>query len=158
MVIIISGGTTNLMLAKLLPKDLKATVYTYSLPIAMQLTEHPLIETIFIGGKIHRSSMVTTGIDVIQYLSNIRVNICFMGVSGLSLEQGITDEGYEVSLIKKAMINAAEHIVYLATSNKLNLRHNYDVCNLNEIETVVTDLNSDDPKLKDYISAGVNLL
>ncbi len=158
MVIIISGGTTNLMLAKLLPKDLKATVYTYSLPIAMQLTEHPLIETIFIGGKIHRSSMVTTGIDVIQYLSNIRVNICFMGVSGLSLEQGITDEGYEVSLIKKAMINAAEHIVYLATSNKLNLRQNYDVCNLKEIETVVTDLNSNDPKLKEYISAGVNIL
>ena len=66
MVIIMSGGTTNLMLAKLLPKNLSATIYTYSLPIAMQLTEHPLIETIFIGGKIHRSSMVTTGIDVIQ--------------------------------------------------------------------------------------------
>ncbi|MCF8273076.1 MAG: DeoR/GlpR family DNA-binding transcription regulator [Flavobacteriaceae bacterium] len=158
MVIIISGGTTNLMLAKLLPKGLKATVYTYSLPIAMQLTEHPLIETIFIGGKIYRNSMVTTGIDVIQYLSNIRASICFMGVSALSLEQGITDEGYEVSLIKKAMINASDHIVYLATSNKLNLRHNYDVCNLKEIDTVVTDLDKEDAKLKEYISAGVNLL
>uniref|UniRef100_UPI004047A58C DeoR/GlpR family DNA-binding transcription regulator n=1 Tax=Mariniflexile sp. TaxID=1979402 RepID=UPI004047A58C len=158
MVIIMSGGTTNLMLAKLFPKDLKATIYTYSLPIAMQLTEHPLIETIFIGGKIHRSSMVTTGIDVIQYLSNLRADICFMGVSGLSIEQGITDEGYEVSLIKKAMINAAEHIVYLATSNKLNEKLNFDVCNLKEIDTVVTDLDLDDPKLKNYISAGVNLL
>jgi DeoR/GlpR family transcriptional regulator of sugar metabolism len=153
-----SGGTTNLMLAKLLPKDLKATIYTYSLPIAMQLTEHPLIETIFIGGKIYRSSMVTTGIDVIQYLSNLRANICFMGVSALNIEHGITDEGYEVSLIKKAMINASEHIVYLATSNKLDQRLNFDVCNLNEIDTVVTDLDSDDPKLKDYILAGVNLL
>jgi DeoR/GlpR family transcriptional regulator of sugar metabolism len=157
-VIIMSGGTTNLMLAKLLPKDLKATIYTYSLPIAMQLTEHPLIETIFIGGKIYRSSMVTTGIDVIQYLSNLRANICFMGVSALNIEHGITDEGYEVSLIKKAMINASEHIVYLATSNKLDQRLNFDVCNLNEIDTVVTDLDSDDPKLKDYILAGVNLL
>tara|TARA_R110002050_G_C8929985_1_gene511957 strand:+ start:1292 stop:2140 length:849 start_codon:yes stop_codon:yes gene_type:complete len=156
--IIISGGTTNLMLAKLLPKDLKATVYTYSLPIAMQLTEHPLIETIFIGGKIHRSSMVTTGIDVVQYLSNIRANICFMGVSGLSAELGVTDEGYEVSLIKKAMINASEHIVYLATSNKLNLKHSYDVCNTKDIDTVVTDLDPKDPRLKEYISAGVNLL
>ena len=158
MVIIMSGGTTNLMLAKLLPQGLKATVYTYSLPIAMQLTEHPLIETIFIGGKIHRSSMVTTGIDVIQYLSNIRVNICFMGVSALSVEQGVTDEGYEVSLVKKAMINASEHCVYLATSNKLNLRHNYDVCNLKDIEMVVTGLDIEDPKLKDYISAGIKLL
>ncbi|MEP3837686.1 MAG: DeoR/GlpR family DNA-binding transcription regulator [Algibacter sp.] len=158
MVIIISGGTTNLMLAKLLPKKIKATVYTYSLPIAMQLTEHPLIETIFIGGKIHRSSMVTTGIDVIQYLSNLRVNICFMGVSALDVKQGITDEGYEVSLIKKAMINASERVVYLATTNKLNLIHNYNVCDLKEIDTVVTDLDINNPKLKSYISAGTNLL
>ncbi|WP_142784762.1 DeoR/GlpR family DNA-binding transcription regulator [Changchengzhania lutea] len=158
MAIIMSGGTTNLMLAKLFPKDLKATIYTYSLPIAMQLTEHPLIETIFIGGKIHRNSMVTTGIDVIQYLSDIRADICFMGVSALNIEQGITDEGYEVSLVKKAMIKASEHIVYLATSNKLNEKLNFDVCSLKEIDTVVTDLDLDNPKLKEYILAGVNLL
>ncbi|MFD1163196.1 MULTISPECIES: DeoR/GlpR family DNA-binding transcription regulator [Hwangdonia] len=158
LVIIMSGGTTNLMLAKLFPKNIKATIYTYSLPIAMQLTEHPLIETIFIGGKIHRNSMVTTGIDVIQYLSNIRANICFIGVSGVDIEQGITDEGYEVSIIKKAMIDASDRIVYLATSNKLNVRHNYDVCSLKDIGTMVTDLNTDDPKLKEYILKDVNLL
>lgn len=158
MVIIMSGGTTNLMLAKLLPKNLKATIYTYSLPIAMQLTEHPSIETMFIGGKIHRSSMVTTGIDVIQYLSNIRANLCFIGVSALSIEHGITDEGYEVSLIKKAMINASQHSVYLATSNKLNAILNYDVCSLREIGTVVTDYDPEDPNLKTYKEAGLNLV
>ncbi|QDO93358.1 DeoR/GlpR transcriptional regulator [Formosa sediminum] len=158
MVIIISGGTTNLMLAKLLPKHLKLTVYTYSLPIAMQLTEHPLVETIFIGGKIHKNSMVTIGIDVIQFLSNIRAHLCFMGVSGLDLQTGVTDEGYEVSLIKKAMIKAADHIVYLTTSNKLNLRQGYDVCNLKDIDTVVTELDIKNTQLNAYISAGVNLL
>lgn len=158
MVIIISGGTTNLMLAKLLPKNLKLTVYTYSLPLAMQLTEHPLVETIFIGGKIYRNSMVTIGIDVIQYLSNVRANICFMGVSGLDIETGITEDGYEVSLIKKAMIKASEHIVYLTTSNKLNVKQGYDVCNIKEIDTVVTDLDIDNPKLNQYITAGINIL
>ena len=158
MVIIMSGGTTNLMLAKLLPKNLSATIYTYSLPIAMQLTEHPLIETIFIGGKIHRSSMVTTGIDVIQYLSHLRVDIAFIGVSALSIKQGVTDEGYEVSLIKKAMIKASERVVYLATYNKLNSILNYDVCIFNEIDTVVTDLEPEDSKLKNYLEAGLNLV
>lgn len=158
MVIIMSGGTTNLMLAKMLPKTLKATIYTYSLPIAMQLTEHHSIETIFIGGKIHRSSMVTTGIDVIQYLSNLRANICFIGVSALSLEQGITDEGYEVSLVKKAMINASQHTVFLATSNKLNSILNYDVCSINDIDTIVTDFDPKNPKIKVYKNAGLNFV
>lgn len=158
LIIIMSGGTTNLMLAKLFPKNIKATIYTYSLPIAMQLTEHPLIEIIFIGGKIHRNSMVTTGIDVIQYLSNIRANICFIGVSGVDIEQGITDEGYEVSIIKKAMIDASERIVYLATSNKLNVRHNYSVCSLKDIGTMVTDLNPDASELNEYVLNDINLL
>ncbi|WP_299669776.1 DeoR/GlpR family DNA-binding transcription regulator [uncultured Polaribacter sp.] len=158
MAIIISGGTTNLMLAKLLPKKLKATVYTYSLPIAMQLVEHQFVDTIFIGGKIHRNSMVTTGIDVIQYLSNVRANLCFIGVSGFSLEQGITGEGYEVALVKKAMIKASERIIYLATSNKLNLRLNFDICGIKEIDTAITDLDPQDPLLEAYVEAGVQLI
>lgn len=158
MVLIISGGTTNLMLAKLFPKNIKATIFTYSLPIAMQLSEHPLLEVIFIGGKINKNSMVTTGLDVINFLSNINADLCFLGVSGLSIEYGITDEGYEVSLIKKSMINSSKQIVYLATSNKLNISHNFIVCNLNKIDKVVTDLDPLDVKLKDYAKAGVKLL
>ncbi|TXD47888.1 DeoR/GlpR family DNA-binding transcription regulator [Polaribacter sp. IC073] len=158
MVIIMSGGTTNLMLAKLFPKTLKATIYTYSLPIAMQLAEHPTIETIFIGGRIQRNSMVTTGIDVIQYLSNITANLCFIGVSGFSLEQGITGEGYEVALVKKAMIKASERNVYLSTSNKLNIRLNYDICSLQEIDIAITDLDVNDPMLQHYVEAGVVLI
>jgi DeoR/GlpR family transcriptional regulator of sugar metabolism len=158
MVIIMSGGTTNLMLAKMFPKNLKATIYTYSLPIAMQLAEHPTIETIFIGGRIQRNSMVTTGIDVIQFLSNITANICFIGVSGFSLEQGITGEGYEVALVKKAMISASERNIYLSTSNKLNIRLNYDVCSLKEIDIAITDLDVNAPILKPFIDAGVTLI
>ena len=158
MVIIMSGGTTNLMLAKLLPNTLKATIYTYSLPIAMQLTEHPHIETIFIGGKIHRNSMVTIGIDVIQYLSKLRVDIAFIGVSALSIKQGITDEGYEVSLVNKAMIQASEREVNLATYNKLDVTLNYDVCSFNEIDTVVTDYDLENPMLKSYKNAGLHLV
>jgi DeoR/GlpR family transcriptional regulator of sugar metabolism len=124
----------------------------------MQLAEHPTIETIFIGGRIQRNAMVTTGIDVIQFLSNISANICFIGVSGFSLEQGITGEGYEVALVKKAMIKASQRNVYLSTSNKLNIRLNYDVCNFKEIDIAITDLDLQDPLLKPYIDAGVTLI
>lgn len=158
MVIIMSGGTTNLMLAKMLPKSLKASIYTYSLPIAMQLTEHPLVETIFIGGKIQRNTMVTIGIDVIQYLSKLRADIAFIGVSALSVKQGVTEEGYEVSLIKKAMMDASQHTVFLATSNKLNTIHNYDVSNLTYSATVVTDLDPEDSRIRDFKDAGLNLV
>ncbi|MEN8230689.1 MAG: DeoR/GlpR family DNA-binding transcription regulator, partial [Bacteroidota bacterium] len=50
MSIIISDGTTNLAFARSIPKDLKATIFTYCLPVAMELTEHTDIEIIFLGG------------------------------------------------------------------------------------------------------------
>ncbi len=158
MVIIISGGTTNLMLAKQFPKDLKATVYTYSLPIAMQLLEHPSIEVIFIGGKINKKSMVTVGIDVVQLLSGLSADICFIGVSSINISNGITDEGYEVSLVKKAMIAASDKIIALADSTKLNVRQNYNVCGLNEIHTLITELNPKDNKLRTFRSKNLETM
>ncbi|MCM5664156.1 DeoR/GlpR family DNA-binding transcription regulator [Galbibacter mesophilus] len=158
MVAIISGGTTNLMFAKQLPKDLKATIYTYSFPIAMQLSEHPSVEVIFLGGKINKKSMVTVGVDVVQSLSEIIADVCFIGVSSINLPNGLTDEGYEISLIKKVMIKASDKVVALATSNKLNLRQNYSVCDLKEINTLVTELDLNEPKLQDYLSTGLQIL
>ncbi|MEO5787607.1 DeoR/GlpR family DNA-binding transcription regulator, partial [Gelidibacter sp.] len=78
-VIIMSGGTTNLVFAKLIPESLKATIYTYSLTIAMQLSQHPNIDLILIGGRMQKNAMVTTGIDVIQVLSKVKADICFIG-------------------------------------------------------------------------------
>ncbi len=61
MLVLISGGTTNLEFVRILPENLKLTFYTPSLPIAMQLAEHPNCETVFIGGKISRNSKFATG-------------------------------------------------------------------------------------------------
>lgn len=158
MVAIISGGTTNLVFVSTLPKDLRATIYTFSLEIALQLTDHPHIETVFIGGKIQKKSLVTIGIDCFQILSKIHADICFVGASGITLKEGITDEGYEIALIKKAMIDSSDKVISLITSNKLNIRHNYSVCPLSEIDVIVTDLPSDHQLLKDYGAKGVLIL
>jgi len=158
MVVIMSGGTTNLIFASVIPKNLKATIYTYSIQIAMQLTEHPNIEIILIGGKIQKKSMVTIGIDVFQVLSSIHADICFVGASGITLEQGITDEGYEIALIKRAMIASSDKAISLITSNKLNVRHNYTVCPISKIDTIVTDLEKNSKSFYDYTNAGVKLI
>jgi DeoR/GlpR family transcriptional regulator of sugar metabolism len=157
-VIVISGGTTNLEFAKLLPPELKATIYTYSLPIAMQLTQHPNIEVIFIGGKLQKNAMVTIGMDVVQVLSKLKADICFMGSSSINVRLGLTEIGYEVSLVKKAMMEAAEKVVCMVTSEKLNTKMPYVVCEINQLNIIITDLNPDDNILKEYVNAGVQLL
>jgi DeoR/GlpR family transcriptional regulator of sugar metabolism len=157
-VIIMSGGTTNLAFAKLIPSDLKATIYTYSLPIAMQLSQHPNVELIFIGGKMQKNAMVTIGMDVVQVLSKVKADICFMGASSINVRLGLTEMGYEVSIVKKAMMQASDKVVTMVTSEKLNTKMPYVVCELNQLNAIITDLNPDNPILEDYVKAGVKVL
>lgn len=157
-VIIMSGGTTNLAFAKLIPSDLKATIYTYSLPIAMQLSQHPNVELIFIGGKMQKNAMVTIGMDVVQVLSKVKADICFMGASSVNVRLGLTEMGYEVSIVKKAMMQASDKVVTMVTSEKLNTKMPYVVCELNRLNAIITDLNPDNPILEEYVKAGVKVL
>jgi len=112
-VIIMSGSSTNLQLAKIIPSDINATIYTYSLPIALQLTEHPSIEIIFLGGKLHKPAQVTVGLDVVSSISELRADLCFMGTGGISVLNGMTEPDWEVSHIKKSMIEASEKVIVL---------------------------------------------
>lgn len=157
-VIIMSGGTTNLAFSKLIPEQLKATIYTYSLPIAMQLSQHPNIDLIFIGGKLQKNAMVTIGMDVVQVLSTIKADICFMGVSSINVKFGLTEKGYEVSVVKKAMIQVSDKVVAMVDSGKLDTKMPHAVCDLNQLYAIITDLNPKDDKLKEYRISGVHLM
>jgi DeoR/GlpR family transcriptional regulator of sugar metabolism len=157
-VIIMSGGSTNLVFAKLIPSELKATIYTYSLPIAMQLSQHPNIDLIFIGGKMQKNAMVTIGMDVIQVLSKIKADICFIGASSINVKQGLTEVGYEVSIVKKAMIDSSDKVVSMFSSNKLNTKMPHIVCDINQLDTIVTDLDPEDASLEEYRKLGVFIL
>ncbi|WP_413997949.1 DeoR/GlpR family DNA-binding transcription regulator [Flavobacterium sp. W1B] len=157
-VIIMSGGSTNLVFAKLIPSSLKATIYTYSLRIAMQLSQHPNIDLIFIGGKMQKNAMVTIGMDVIQVLSKIKADICFIGASSINVKQGLTEIGYEVSIVKKAMIESSDKVVSMFACNKLDTKMPHVVCELNQLDTIVTDLDPEDLRLEEYRKAGVFIL
>ena len=157
-VIIISGSTTNLELVKIIPPGINATIFTYSLPIAMELMHHPLLEVIFIGGKMNKEAQVTEGIDVINSVSNIKANICFMGVGGLDLKNGNTEVNWEVAHIKRSMIQASDKVVAMCVSNKLGSTERYSVCPIGKIDTIVTDLNPNDPVFKEWSKTDVKIL
>jgi len=156
-VIIMSGGTTNLELASMLPQALKATVYTYSLPIAMQLTEHPNVELIFIGGKMQKSAQVTIGIDVVSAINNIRADFCFLGVSGLEVNTGLTETDWEVAHIKKAMITISQKTILLSTASKLGIVQKHLIENTENLDLIITEVSPEDERVKVFSKRGIQI-
>ncbi|MGL4852882.1 MAG: DeoR/GlpR family DNA-binding transcription regulator, partial [Phocaeicola sp.] len=61
-VIILDGGTTNVEVARQLPRNLPLTIYTNSFPIVNELMHFAHIELVFLGGTVFPKSEVTVGI------------------------------------------------------------------------------------------------
>ncbi|MCF6349159.1 MAG: DeoR/GlpR family DNA-binding transcription regulator [Flavobacteriaceae bacterium] len=157
-VIIMSGSTTNLELAKIIPLKINATVFTYSIPIAMQLSLHPSIEIIFIGGKLNKSAQVTVGIDVVNSISSIRADICFMGTGGIDINRGMTEPDWEVAHIKKYMIQASDHVVAMCLSTKIMKAKRYLVVPIQNIDTIISDYEASNEIFKEFKDKGLIII
>ncbi len=157
-VVLISGGTTNLELVKHLPPKLSATFFTPSLPVAIELMAHSNIEVIFIGGKLSRDAQITVGGSALNTLSEIKVDICFMGTGYLDPTNGLTEFDWEVVQMKKAMINASKKIVSLSISEKLNSTQRYKICEIQAINTLITELDPNAEILASYKEENITIL
>lgn len=151
-VVIIGGGTTNLELVKAIPSKLKLTVFTPSLVIALELTSFENIEVIFIGGRISKEAQISVGGSPIKILSKIRADICFLGTGNINAEFGVSELDWEIVQVKKAMIDAAKKTILLTISEKLNSVQRYKICKISSINTLITDLEPENAKLKTYRS------
>lgn len=157
-IILISGGTTNLEFARLFPKQLKVTIFTPSLPVAMQLLEHPDVQTIFIGGRLSHEAQIALGGEPIQTISQVRADLCFLGTGQLDPVHGLSEFDWEVVQLKKAMILASKKVVSLTISEKINSTQVYKVCDTQSIHTLITELNPEDPFLQPFRDQGLEIL
>jgi DeoR/GlpR family transcriptional regulator of sugar metabolism len=158
MLVVISGGTTMRELVKLLPPALDATFVTANVPIALELLEHPNVEVIFLGNKLLKSAQMAVGAEVVQRLGQIKADLCLLGTNSIDLALGISDLEWEIIEVKKAMMAAAQKTVSLAISEKLNTTQRLQVCKLEEVNVLITELLPTDEKLKPYVDKGLQVL
>lgn len=157
-VIILDGGTTTLQVAQRLPQQLMATVITTSPPIAVALAEHPTIEVIVIGGRLHKESLLMTGATTVAALGAIRADLCMLGVCSLHPEVGISLPNLEESLTKRAMLMSAAEVVALASAEKLGTTSAYIAGAIGELTHLLTERSVPDEILDPYRRAGITVL
>jgi DeoR/GlpR family transcriptional regulator of sugar metabolism len=150
MVVLVGGGTTMIEVARMIPDSLKCTFFTVSPLVALELAERPKTNVMMLGGQLSKNSHINIGAQVINQLSEIRVDLCILGANGISLEHGVTDSDWEVVQVKKAMIRSAKKTAIMSIAEKLNSNQNMKVCDLNSIHYLITDIRPQDTALKDY--------
>jgi DeoR/GlpR family transcriptional regulator of sugar metabolism len=158
MFVLSGGGTTIIEMAKVLPTQLHATFISGSIPAVYEYMNHPNIDVIVIGDKISKNSKITVGLEAISRIRQLRTDLCFLGINALNLDNGVSDNDWEVVQIKKAMIESAQKLVCLTIAEKINSQQPIQVCELQKIDTLITELPPNDPILEPYIRAGIKVL
>lgn len=150
MIVLTGGGTTMLEMARLIPDNMEATFFTISPLVALELAEKKLLKVILIGGELSKNSQVSMGAKVVSEMSEIKVDLCFLGANGINIKEGITDSDWEVVQVKKAMIRSSARSAIMCIGEKLNTVQKMKICTLSEIDYLITDLGLNDPLLKSY--------
>ncbi|MEO8567584.1 MAG: DeoR/GlpR family DNA-binding transcription regulator [Ginsengibacter sp.] len=158
MFVLTTGGTTIIELARALPDDLHATFFTGSLPAAFEYMHHPNIEVIIIGDRLSKNSQITVGGAAISKIKEIKADIAFLGVNAIDIENGITDSDWDIVQLKQAMIESSAKVVVLSISEKVNTTMRLKVCNVKDIDVLITELTPENTMLACYAKSGIEII
>ena len=113
-------------------------MFTNSLPVANLFAAAGKLEVVVSGGVIYPRLGVLVGPLAVEAFSKIRADVAIMSCGGITLE-GITNSHGLLIEIQKAMIAAARKVIFCIDSSKFGRQSISKLCELEVIDTIVTD-------------------
>jgi len=156
--IIMDGGTSNWHIAKLIPRDIKLTIFTNSIPISNELMDHHNIDMYLFGGKVVKGQQVTVDAGITDVLNEIHADIAFIGIRSIHPKIGLTTLQHEEARIKKMMILACEKVAVLVTKDKLNTADQYKICDTGDLDILIVEEGINPEELMPYKKLGIEII
>jgi DeoR family transcriptional regulator of aga operon len=156
--VILDVGTTTTAIARalVLRTDLRdVTVVTNGLNIALELEPAaPRISVVVTGGTLRplQHSLVNPLGTVL--LERLRASVAFVGCNGVDPEVGITNVNLPETEVKRAMLLAARRRVIVADGSKVGEVELAKVCDIEEVNLLITDPSADPEVLTEIAAAG----
>ena len=139
MVIFLDSSTTSLHLIKNLSKFDGLQVITNGVLTAAMLSEFTTAHVSVLGGSIVPKRATINGSKAYNDILTYNADIAFIGCRGLDFEHGVTETHEGEALIKKAFRRQANHLVVLATDDKLDHKYMYQAIACHEIDYLITE-------------------
>ncbi|HEY4252800.1 MAG TPA: DeoR/GlpR family DNA-binding transcription regulator [Roseomonas sp.] len=137
--VIFDASTTVLEVARLvIQRQLPLTAVTNSLAIAQLLAAAPAVQLVVPGGTVRAGSLTLVGRPGEDFLRTIHADLALIGTHAVT-GAILTETSLEVAAMKRAMIAAARRTLVLADSSKFGPPSFCTICDLSEVDAIVTD-------------------
>jgi len=153
----LNGGSTTTEVARALASYSGLRVVTNALNIAAELAVRSNIELVVCGGSARSESYELVGPLAELTLSNINLDVAFIGVDGVSPGAGLTTHHEVEAQTNRFVLRAAERVVVVADSAKLGRRGFARISDLSAVDDLVTDSGATDAQVAELERAGVRV-
>jgi len=138
--VLLDGGSTGLAIAEaLVTREL--TVCTLSLRAATVLAASSSINLLLPGGFVRRNELSFIGPPVLRTLQDYRFDVFVLTTSGITARAGLTEWNVEDAAVKRAGIDVAERKVVACDASKFGQVAFGRVCDLDQLDLIVSDAN-----------------
>ena len=114
------------------------TVVTNSVP-AIQLLHNYGIPVKCTGGDLNDESMGFVGYAAESYLTSIRTDFAFISTPAIGLDGRISDYSEQETHLRKVALANSAHSVYLFEKQKLNQSAIFTLCNITDINYLISN-------------------
>jgi DeoR family glycerol-3-phosphate regulon repressor len=132
-------GTTTEQVARALTSHLGLVILSNNINIITSLIGTRAKELILVGGSVRDSDGAIVGEHAVEFISRYKVDFAVIGASALDEDGTILDyDAREVSVARAILRNARTRIL-VADASKFNVSAPIRICDLRELDYVVTD-------------------
>lgn len=137
--IALNAGTTVELILDHLKGLSKVNVITLGLNVLVKASSLPFVDVYVPGGKLRSISGAFYGGDAEQFLRRFNVDICFFGVSAVSIKKGITHPALEEVSSNRVLLEISERSYLVADSSKFNAVSLAKMADLKEFTGFIED-------------------
>jgi DeoR/GlpR family transcriptional regulator of sugar metabolism len=154
--VILDSGTTAMQVARALRRR-RMTIMPLALRPIFELHECPGINLLLPGGEVRPGELSLTGALAEHSFSQFRFDTFVMGPCGIDVKAGITTHLLAEKQVKRSAAKASQRVIAVADSSKLARVAFGHVCDLSDIEIVLTDTGANQQVLDELRNAGVDV-
>lgn len=155
--LILDSGSTTFQMVPHLGAYKNLTVVTNDLIIATELSRTTSHRVVILGGLVRQGIFSTWGHYVESMLSELAVNRAFMAADAVQAKQGIMNATLDEVPHKRLMLSAARHRYLLVDHSKFFKTALAKVCDLTEVNHVITDDGLPEQMRAEIHEAGIEL-
>jgi DeoR/GlpR family transcriptional regulator of sugar metabolism len=156
--VFMDGGTTMLALASNFPLNSTFRVITNNVALVPILNNFQGIEIVVLGGSYNRVTKTNVGVLTCQEAEKYQADLYFMGICSIDSRTGVTSAVSEDGEVKRAFVKSSLKTVVLCNAEKLETTDFFKVCAIDNVDTLITDLPSDDKLLDSYRKFDLEIL